>query len=235
MNKIIILSGAGLSAQSGISTFRDSGGLWESYDIKDICSAGCLEWNKDATINFYDLRRKDIKEKEPNHAHKVIAKLQKKYSDKIEVITQNVDDMLERAGCKDVLHLHGFLREIKCQQCDRIIDIGYEKQNKAVEYCPSCGGFMRPNIVFFGEAAPKYEDMHKILNECGLFIVIGTSGYVIDVSFLTQYADFSILNNLEPSEAIMEDVFDKIYYESAATAINKIANDIENYIMNKKI
>lgn len=107
-DKIIIFSGAGLSASSGISTFRDSDGLWENHDINEICSAGCLDWNYENTINFYNLRRKDIEEKLPNNAHKMIARLKDKYPEKIEVITQNVDDLLEKANCKDVIHLHGF-------------------------------------------------------------------------------------------------------------------------------
>lgn len=228
--KVVILSGAGLSASSGISTFRDEDGLWEKHDIKDICSAGCLEWNYDATINFYNQRREDIKDKLPNNAHKMCAKLKEKYPDKIEIITQNVDDLLEKAECKDVLHLHGFLKELRCISCEQIVDVEYDIQDKSNSTCSSCGSKMRPNIVFFGEAAPKYETMHKILNECGLLVVIGTSGYVIDVSFLTQYADYAILNNLEPSEAIYDECFTKVYYEDANTAYEKIEKDIKNFI-----
>jgi len=233
--KIVILSGAGLSASSGISTFRDEDGLWENHDIKEICSAGCLEWNYDATINFYNLRREDIQDKVPNNAHKMIARLKDKYSDKVEVITQNVDDLLEKADCKDVLHLHGFLKEIRCMDCDEIVDISYAKQDESNSSCKSCGGKMRPNVVFFGESAPMYEKMHKALNGCGLLVVIGTSGYVIDVSFLTQYSDYSILNNLEPSEAIYDECFSKVYYEDANTAYEKIEQDIEDFIKYKTL
>ena len=234
-SKVVIFSGAGLSASSGISTFRDEDGLWEKHDINDICSAGCLDWNYDATINFYNLRRTDIKDKLPNNAHKMISRIKDKYSDKVEVITQNVDDLLEKAKCKDVLHLHGFLRELRCMDCEKIVDVEYELQNESNDTCPSCGGKMRPNVVFFGEAAPKYEDMHKALDGCGLLVVIGTSGNVIDVSFLTQYADYSILNNLEASEAIIEEVFTKVYYEDANTAYEKIEEDIENFISKGEI
>lgn len=233
--KVVILSGAGLSASSGISTFRDEDGLWEKHNIKDICSAGCLDWNYDATINFYNQRREDIKDKLPNNAHKMISRLKDKYTEKIEVITQNVDDLLEKANCKDVLHLHGFLRELRCISCDEITDIAYEVQDKSNNTCKSCGGKLRPNIVFFGESAPEYETMYKLLNDCGLLVVIGTSGYVIDVSFLTQYADYSILNNLESSDAIYDECFTKVYYEDANTAYEKIEKDIENFIKNKTL
>ncbi len=233
--KVVILSGAGLSASSGISTFRDEDGLWEKHNIQEICSAGCLDWNYESTINFYNLRREDIKDRVPNNAHKMIAKLKNKYPKILEVITQNIDDLLEKADCKDVLHLHGFLKELRCMDCEKVVDISYSSQDKSNSTCKSCGGKMRPNIVFFGEAAPKYETMHKILKDCGLLVVIGTSGYVIDVSFLTQYADYSILNNLEPSDAIYEECFTKVYYEDANTAYEKIEQDIENFIKNRKL
>lgn len=232
-DKVVIFSGAGLSASSGIETFRAEDGLWAKHDVNEICSAGCLAWNYENTINFYNQRRQDIKDKEPNLAHKMIAKIKAKYSNKIEVITQNVDDLLERANCKDILHLHGFLKELRCLKCDEVINIEYELQKD--QKC-SCGANLRPNIVFFGEAAPMYEKMHNILNDnCGLLVVIGTSGNVIDVNYLSQYADISILNNLEASSVIEESCFEKIYYEDAATACEKIEIDIENFIKNGKI
>ena len=165
----------------------------------------------------------------------MIAKLKDKYPNKIEVITQNIDDLLEKADCKEVLHLHGFLKELKCMECEKIVDISYSLQDKSNSTCKSCAGKMRPNIVFFGEPAPKYETMHKVLKDCGLLVVIGTSCRVIDVSFLTQYADYSILNNLEPSDAIYEECFTKVYYEDANTAYEKIEQDIENFIKNRKL
>ena len=109
MAKIIILSGAGISAESGISTFRDEDGLWENHKIEDICVSGCLDFNRDNTIKFYDMLRVNLKDKKPNYAHEVVAKLKTKYPDDIAVITQNVDNMFEKANCKDVLHLPGFL------------------------------------------------------------------------------------------------------------------------------
>lgn len=231
--QIVILSGAGLSASSGISTFRDENGLWENHDINEICTAGCLDWNYEATVNFYNLRREDIKDKKPNNAHKMIARVKEKYPTKISVITQNVDDLLEKAHCQEVIHLHGFLQELTCMRCQDVINIGYEKQDSNHSSCKKCGAKMRPNIVFFGEAAPQYETLYKKLEKCGLLVVIGTSGYVIDVSFLTQYADISILNNLEPSDAIVEEVFHKIYYEDANSAYLKIERDIEDFIHGK--
>jgi len=229
MSKIVIFSGAGVSAESGISTFRDSDGLWEKYDIKDICTAGCLNTNREETLCFYDARRKDIEEKKPNLAHVTVAKLKSKFPDKISIITQNVDDMFEKAGCKNVLHLHGFLKEIRCMNCGYTKNIEYQKQ-KRDEICPACKGDFRPNIVFFGEPAPMYEKLYEELRECKVLVVIGTSGAVINVDMLSQWAEYKILNNLEQNNLINADSFDEVYYEKATTAILKIESSLQKFL-----
>jgi len=227
--KIVFFTGAGISAESGISTFRDTGGLWEQYDIKDICTAGCIETNRDQTVEFYNKRRLDIKDKKPNKAHHTIAKLKAKYPNNIKIITQNVDDLFEKASCKDVLHLHGFLSEVKCtnELCNYKEDIGYKKQDK---YCPLCDEYIRPNIVFFGEHAPKYWDMYEILKDIDMIIIIGTSGNVIDVNHLIHDAKYSILNNLEYSPSINDNFFDKVIYDKATVAIEKIEKIVEELL-----
>jgi len=230
MAKVIILSGAGISAESGISTFRDSDGLWENYDIQDICTDGCLETNYHETIEFYDKRRKDIKDKQPNYAHKQISKLKDKYGDDIAIITQNVDDMFEKSNCKDVLHLHGYLKEIKCMNCDTIINIGYKNQNDLFDCCPKCNGKLRPNIVFFGEPAPMYSMLDYHLQDCEFLVVIGTSGNVIGVNTMASFIDNSILNNLESSNAIDDSVFSKVLYKKASEAIDEIVEDIVQFM-----
>ena len=231
MAKVIILSGAGISAESGISTFRDGGGLWEKHKIEDVCYAGCLEKNRKLTIDFYNARREELKDKKPNHAQKVIAKLKDKYKEQIAVITQNVDDMFEKAGCYEVLHLHGFLRELRCEKCENIVDIAYEKQDMTNKNCPKCQNHLRPNIVFFGEMAPKYQDMYKEFDDCEFFVVIGTSGAVINTDmFLNPDIKVSILNNLEPSGYLMEEVYTKVLHKKATEAIDEIAFDIEDFL-----
>ena len=112
MKKVLILSGAGLSAESGLRTFRDSDGLWEEYDIEEVCSARGFKKDRQKVLDFYDKRRAQLAGCEPNEAHKMIARLKERYGEQISVLTQNVDDLLERAGCQKVVHLHGFLPEI---------------------------------------------------------------------------------------------------------------------------
>ncbi len=232
MSKVLILSGAGISAESGISTFRDTDGLWENHKISEVCTAGCLDTNYEATKNFYDDRRSDIKNKLPNYAHKVLVELKQKYPNNISILTQNVDDLFEKAGMKatDIVHLHGFLRELRCRSCEEIFEIGYVKQDDFALSCPSCGGDLRPNIVFFGEAAPLYSILTKELNECELIVIIGTSGNVLDVTYFAQLTDKSILNNLEPSDAIDDSYFTKVIYAKATDAISEIEEYIEDFL-----
>ena len=235
MAKVIILSGAGLSAQSGISTFRDSGGLWDNYDVSVVCNHDSLEKNENLTIEFYDKRRFDLKDKLPNKAHKVIADLKKRYKDDISIITQNVDNLFEKAGMHsdDVIHLHGFMTEVKCRSCEEIFDIGYKKlQEKNNGLCSKCGNKLRPNIVFFGEQAPLYELLNYHINDCELFIVIGTSGEVIGVNTIANFVKQSILNNLEPSSAIEDALFSTVIYDKATNAIDKIEKEIGSFFQN---
>nr|MBP3724087.1 NAD-dependent deacetylase [Campylobacter sp.] len=227
MKKVLILSGAGLSAASGLRTFRDSGGLWEQYDINEVCSVPGFLKDRAKVLKFYDERRAQLKGCEPNLAHHTIAKLKAEFGEKIVVQTQNVDDLLERAGCESVIHLHGFLPEIRCEVCDFVQNIGYEKI--AGQICKKCGSDkMRHNIVMFGEAAPHYGDLYVALQECDLFVCIGTSGEVLDVANFARYFKFSILNNLDASR--IDKYFDKCYLESAVTAALKWENDIREFL-----
>ena len=233
MAKVVVLSGAGISAESGISTFRDSDGLWENHDIKVICNWDSMDKHETTTIDFYDKLRSNLATKEPNNTHIVLAKLKKKYPNDIAIITQNIDDLFEKAGLNknELIHLHGFLPELRCRKCGKIYNIGYKNTYDFNNgYCKECDGKLRPNIVFFGEMAPKYQDLNNEIKNCEMFVVIGTSGNVIEVNSIAEIMNISILNNLEPSVAINESSFTKIIYNKASVAINEIAEDIENYL-----
>ena len=231
MAKVVVLSGAGISAESGISTFRDSDGLWEEYDVKDVCTVGCLDTNRAETIEFYDKRRVELASKEPNKAHKVLATLKEKYGDEIAIITQNVDDLFEKAGldADSIIHLHGELTKLQCQECGLVYKIGYKKSIESFNgKCPSCfSEKIRPFIVMFGEEAPNYVKLYEALHDCELFVVIGTSGQVISTDDFTQFVKKSVLNNLEPSPAIDDTLYTYVFYEKATSAIDKIAKIVE--------
>lgn len=235
MAKVLILSGAGISAESGIGTFRESGGLWEEYDVSIVCNYDSMQKHEDVTIEFYDKRRAELETKEPNYAHKVIAGLKKRYGKDIAVITQNVDNLFEKAGLgsSEVVHLHGFMTQLRCQDsyCEKIFDVEYKSQREFNGgKCPSCGSKLRPNIVFFGEQAPMYEELNRHIQECELFVVIGTSGNVIGVNTMAQFATRSILNNYEPSSAINDAYFSKVLYKKATQAVDEIAEEIESFL-----
>jgi len=235
MARVIIFSGAGISAESGISTFRDSGGLWEEYDVSVVCNHDSLEKNESLTIEFYDKRRAELELKEPNHAHKVISELKKQYPNDIAIITQNVDNLFEKAGLdkNDVIHLHGFMTEIRCRDefCNSVFDIEYKSLYDFENgICPNCGEKLRPNIVFFGEMAPLYEELNTQIQDCEMIIIIGTSGNVIGVNTMAHFTDYSILNNLEPSEMIDDTLFNKVIYDKASIAIDQIADEIEQFL-----
>jgi len=236
MAKIIIFTGSGISAESGISTFRDSGGTWENHNVYDVCVAGCLEKDRELVLNFYDDMRSKLESIRPNKAHNVISSLAKKYPDDIKIITQNVDDLFERAGCEDVMHLHGNILYLKCENktCDHSIKIDYKAQDRN-ELCTYCNSTLRPDIIFFNEEAPMYIPLENDLKYCELLIAIGTSGTVISVDEVKKGIKYSILNNLEPSQNIERKKWSKCYYKPATEAIDLIVNDIELYMLTGEI
>ena len=232
--KVVFFTGAGVSAESGISTFRDSDGLWENHKIEEVCEITTWKKHKDAVFRFYSERRKQLAKVKPNLIHKTIAELQNKYGEEnVLVITQNVDNLFERAGCSKVIHLHGFLPEMKCLNCQNVFNVGYS-ENKKEDLCPKCGkASLKPNIVFFGENAPEYHWLNKALRDIrteDIFVVIGTMGNVVPIDYKlrrTYYKPLKILNNLEESKYISESIFDYVFYEPGTKAIIKIKNIIE--------
>lgn len=231
-SKILILSGAGLSAESGISTFRGTNGLWKNYNVMEVCSEAGFYNDRQKVLDFYDLRREDITDKVPNDAHYMIARVKEKYPDKVYVLTQNVDDLLEKAGCKNVVHLHGKLRELLCEDCTETFDIGYDPILKHKK-CPACGSsLLRHNVVMFGEPAPEYETLYETLHETALLVVIGTSGRVLQINEFAHKTKYSILNNLEPDKAIKARLFTKVFYKKASSAAPVIESLVDQYVDN---
>ena len=236
---IMILSGAGLSAESGIRTFRDHDGLWENYDVMQVCSTQGWEADRSLVTQFYNARRQDLKDKEPNRAHMALAELEKRYPNKIYNLTQNVDNLLEKAGCKEVVHLHGTLTDLRCESCSHVWDVGYEKQENG-EACPRCeSDLVRHNVVMFGEAAPEYRRIYEAVENCKLFIAIGTSGQVIDIVPIASEFDHSILINPAREEHMIsfgshgkyiDEYFEHFLQMGAGDAVEEMVSIIEEFI-----
>jgi NAD-dependent deacetylase len=170
--KIVVFSGAGMSAESGIKTFRDTGGLWEEYKIEDVATFDAWEKNQNLVLNFYNERRKQVMEAQPNEAHLLVAELQKHFD--VQVITQNIDDLHERAGSKKVLHLHG---EIMKGRSTVKHDLVYPLKHWEIKAGDKCevGSQIRPHIVWFGEAVPEMDKATELAEKADIFITIGTS------------------------------------------------------------
>ncbi|HFF5491466.1 TPA: NAD-dependent deacetylase, partial [Acinetobacter baumannii] len=188
MTKLVVFSGAGMSAESGISTFRDSNGLWENYDIQQVATPEAWERNPALVQRFYNERRKNILEAQPNEAHQYIAKLQDHYD--VQVITQNIDDLHERAGSQNVLHLHGNIRLAKssgpdAQYTTQFYEVNGWKLDLEQDFCPN-GYPLRPHVVWFGEAVPAYEEAIRLVQSADIFIVIGSTLSVYPVAALVH-------------------------------------------------
>ena len=170
--KIVVFTGAGMSVESGIKTFRDSNGLWEEYKIEDVATFEAWENNRPLVLDFYNQRRKQVLEAFPNEAHRLVAQLQTKYD--VQVITQNIDDLHERAGSKKVLHLHGEIVKSRSTEYEHLVYPinGYEI--KEGDVCEK-GSQLRPHIVWFGEAVPEMDAAIAIAEQADIFITIGTS------------------------------------------------------------
>ena len=187
--KLVVLTGAGMSAESGIKTFRDSDGLWENYRIEDVCTPEALERNPELVINFYNERRKQLYEASPNAGHYGLAELEKYFD--VQIITQNIDDLHERAGSKHVLHLHGELKKVRSSKNPNLI---YDLEGWELKPGTPCEdkSMLRPHVVFFGEAVPNIEPATAIVREADLFVIIGTSLAVYPAASLLHYAPENI-------------------------------------------
>lgn len=226
MKRIAVLTGAGVSAESGLLTFRDSGGLWEGYDVMQVASIDGWYANPELVLDFYNMRRKQAASAQPNPAHFAIAELEMKFH--VDVITQNVDDLHERAGSSNVLHLHGLLRQAKSVKDDGyVVDLG-DKPIHPGDLCPK-GGQLRPNIVWFGELVPNMEPASEITSMADIVIIIGTSMVVYPAAGLLNYAPASAeIYVIDPNipDIVMGKRNVRFYEENAGTGTPKLVKKL---------
>ena len=187
MKNIVVFTGAGISAESGLGTFRDSGGLWDNYKIEDVATPDAFKKNPQLVLEFYNIRRRQLLSSSPNSAHYALNKLQQNFN--LQIITQNIDDLHERSGSNNVLHLHGKLRQSKSTLDNKLYEIEGSELILG-DLCPN-GAQLRPNVVWFGEAVPMMDVAIEIVKTADIFIIIGTSLNVYPAASLIHYTSNS--------------------------------------------
>jgi NAD-dependent deacetylase len=204
VRNIVVLTGAGISAESGLRTFRASDGLWEDHRVEDVATPEAFRRDPELVQRFYDARRAQLKIVEPNAAHRALARLDAEWLGDLLIVTQNVDDLHERGGAKRVLHMHGELKSAWCLACDA--RSRWDEDLGTAPPCPACGtsGLLRPDIVWFGEIPYDMDRIDAALREVDLFVSIGTSGAVYPAAGYVQTARYvgarTLEINLEPSQ-----------------------------------
>lgn len=183
--RIVVLTGSGISAESGLSTFRDNNGLWNNYRVEEVATPEAWSANRELVLDFYNQRRKQLLESEPNPAHYALASLEDKYD--VQIITQNVDDLHERAGSTNILHLHGELRKVRSTVDPSLVFELEGWELKAGDTCPK-GSQLRPHIVWFGEPVPHMSAAAEMAISADIMLVIGTSLQVYPAAGLIHYA-----------------------------------------------
>ena len=226
MKNIVILTGAGISAESGIKTFRDSDGLWENHRIEDVATFDAWERNKELVLDFYNKRRSQLLTCEPNEAHKLLVQLEQKYN--VQIITQNVDDLHERAGSNNVLHLHGELFKVRSTIDEHLI-YDWEKDLTTEDKCEK-NSQLRPHIVWFGEQVPMIEVAGKITSKADIFIVIGTSMQVYPAAGLVHFTDFTVPKYvIDPSKPTISNIQNIEYItEKASIGVKYLVDKLMN-------
>ena len=227
--KLVVLTGAGISAESGIKTFRDSDGLWENHRIEDVATPDAWTRNPELVLSFYNQRRAQLLSVQPNQGHFELAALENDFD--VEIITQNVDDLHERAGSTRVTHLHGELRKVRSTLDENLV-CQWDKDLYPGDLCKK-GSQLRPHIVWFGEAVPMLEQAAMLAEKADIFMVVGTSLQVYPAAGLMQYAPKSIpYYYVDPNPRINWELQSKsnlhVIEEPASTGVAKVANMIRN-------
>jgi NAD-dependent deacetylase len=235
MRTLLVFSGAGLSAESGIPTYRDHDGLWRGIDPQSVATREALVSRPELVREFCNERRAAIGRAQPNPAHQLLARWQQRYPG-ARLITQNVDDLLERAGCTDVMHVHGRYTHMRCEGCGLVWELGYAAV-EAGERCPRArckSRKIRPAIVFFHETAPLYRDMYRAIGKLerdDVLVVIGTTGAVVDIGALARpLRCHKLLVNLNPSPELDERIFDWVRMAPVCSVLDELDDEVQRLL-----
>lgn len=225
---IVILTGAGISAESGLATFRSEDGLWNKHRVEDVATIEAFYRNPDYVHEFYNEMRPELFNAQPNAAHKAITVLQEKYPANISVVTQNVDTLHEKAGNKNVYHIHGQINQMRCLNCGHVFESWGEFSSEDV--CENCGiaAVLKPNIVFFGEDLLYMDKVDNLLRTCDLFLSVGTSGVVYPAAGFVQIAKMFGADTYEfnMEKTSNNRMFDEHIYGPAGTTLPEFVNKL---------
>lgn len=219
-DRLFVLTGAGVSAESGLATFRGSGGLWNGYRVEEVATPEAWHANPGLVWNFYSMRRRDALGAQPNAAHLALARIEQKLGDHFYLCTQNVDDLHERAGSRRVHHMHGSLFQSRCVRCN-VPFADQAMYETTLPMCPKCGSPVRPHIVWFGEIPLDMEEIYRELDRATQVLVIGTSGSVHPAAGFVQLANRRGIHTvyLGPEEPLNAGAFDEIVLGPATEAL----------------
>lgn len=229
IDSIVILTGAGISAESGIKTFRAEDGLWEEHKVEDVATPEAFERDPWLVQRFYNERRKPILDGSvsPNAAHLALAKLEREFNGQLMLVTQNIDNLHEQGGSQGVLHMHGEVLKMRCQESNKVFDCLFDIE--VADLCDCCGkpNNLRPHIVWFGEMPLYMDEIYQALAQCDLFIAIGTSGNVYPAAGFVQIAQQSGAKTLEINleESLVASNFDDALYGKAGDVLPLWAGD----------
>jgi NAD-dependent deacetylase len=224
--KLVVLTGAGISAESGLKTFRDSDGLWEGYDIEEVATPRAWKKNQKLVLDFYNVRRKNVLTAQPNVAHLKLAELQQYFD--VKIITQNIDDLHERAGSLSVLHLHGEILKMRSEKNSGITQL----IRSDMEYGATApdGGLWRPDVVWFEEPVPRIAEAVPMVNQADIFLVVGTSLVVYPAAGLVDYVPHYVPKFIVDKKLpVVSSIKNLIVYENSATeGMGKLAEKLIN-------
>lgn len=221
-DRLFVLTGAGISAESGLATFRGSGGLWNGYRVEEVATPEA--WHADPRMvwNFYSMRRRDAMAANPNEGHRALAAIEQRLGENFFLCTQNVDDLHERAGSHRVHHMHGTLFQSRCVACDQpFTDKAFYEDAASLPRCAGCGKPIRPHIVWFGEMPLAMDEIYRQLDRATVFLVVGTSGSVYPAAGLVHIANQRRIKTIYvgPEEPLNADVFDEILLGAATEVL----------------
>ena len=220
-DRLFVLTGAGISAESGLATFRGSGGLWNGYELEDVATPE--GWARDPALvwSFYSMRRVDALKAQPNAAHHALAAIEQNLEDRFHLCTQNVDDLHERAGSRRLTHMHGSLFSSLCEHCGQAFPDQGVYNDGDLPFCQTCGGRIRPDIVWFGEIPMEMDSLSEKLAAATVFLVVGTSGSVYPAAGFVYAAAQKGIRTIYvgPEAPLNSDAFDNVVLGSATQAL----------------